>query len=183
MRPDYTDKVNITIVFLDGTFNYFKNALSTSNDDVLKSHIAKYLTVLTYGSYESVIKDLIRDFVDQNSKSPLLSHYANKIITDRHQNLDFPELKGFLNAFDKSWGQRLDQKFDDRSIECFSNITSEKNIIAHNPNKCEITFSEICDYYEGSKAIIKYIADILNSPEGTPPWVNLNNFFKNLPSV
>ena len=181
MPQDYSNKVNNTIAYLDRTFEFFKKSISNSTDDLLKSHIAKYLTILTYGSYESVIKDMLRDFVDYSSKSEWLSHFANDTIDNRYQNLNFSELRRFLGSFNKEWSERLYQKTDSLTIQCFSNITTQKNNIAHDPSKCDITFTTICDYYENSKWVIKYVGGILDDPKGLLLWVSMIDFWNSFP--
>ena len=126
---------------------------------------------------------MLRDFVDENSKSQLLSGFANKIITERRQNLNFNELDAFLNSFNQDWGERLRLKFNNVSKDAFSNINSDKNDVAHAPSKCAITFTEVCDNYEQSKAVVKFVAEILSSPISMKPWPNLINFFRSLPPI
>ena len=65
---------------LDGIqqiFIYFDSIDSIKYDAQLKSHIAKYLTVLISGVYEDIIENFFIEYLERERVSNAISQYIN----------------------------------------------------------------------------------------------------------
>ena len=149
--------VEIKIERIDFLFTYFEGH-EFDGDEQLKSHIAKYLTVLISGMYEDMIKTIINQLIFNEMFVENTPQFLKKFISDKvnksFRNPDQSNTKGFLNSFNKDWTKTLNQIIDAKSWDALDSIVRQKNLIAHG-NDSAITFNEIKIYYSNSIEIIK----------------------------
>jgi hypothetical protein len=149
--------VEIKIERINFLFTYFEGH-EFDDDEQLKSHIAKYLTVLISGMYEDMIKKIINQLIFNEMFVENTPQFLKKFILDKvdksFRNPDQGNIKGFLNSFNKEWTKTLNQIIDNESWDALDSIVRQKNLIAHG-NDSAITFNEIKTYYSNSIKIIK----------------------------
>jgi hypothetical protein len=143
--------------YLDSLFHDFE---SQKLDDYVKSHIAKYLTVLTSGIYEDIIKKLVNELIQKDTLSNEVKQFIFHQINISLRNPLIKNIKGFLNRFEKEWSKKLFDGLDDKHKEALEAIVNNKNLIAHGDSPT-ITFSNIQQYYQDSKIIIERLDDII----------------------
>lgn len=138
------------IEYIDLLFSYF-NAVEL--DEELSSHISKYLTVLISGIYEDIIKNLVKEFIQNETITKETKNFIFRQIDFILRNPTHKNIKIFLNRFNKYWIRKLNEKIDDEKWDALNSIVSNKNNIAHG-NPCIITYDNIKKYYNDSKQII-----------------------------
>lgn len=143
--------------YIELLFNYFN---SQTLDDELKSHISKYLTVLISGTYEDIIKNVIKEYVFKENVTKEIKNFTSRQINIIFRNPTSKNLKSFLNQFNKKWFIELKEKIDGTNFEALDSIVNNKNLIAHGENT-SITFDDIKNYYEQSKTILIELDNIV----------------------
>lgn len=149
--------VEIKIERINFLFTYFEGH-EFDGDEQLKSHIAKYLTVLISGMYEDMIKKIINQLISNEMFSENTPQFLKNFISDKvdksFRNPDQSNTKGFLKSFNKEWIKTLNQIIDIECWDALDSIVRQKNLIAHG-NDSTITFDDIKKYYGNSIEIIK----------------------------
>lgn len=136
--------------YLGLLFNYFQ---ALELEDELKSHVAKYLTVLISGIYEDTIKNLLKESIQKESLTKETRNFIFKQIDIIFRNPSHKNINKLLNKFNKEWLKKLKEKIKEENWEALNSIVNNKNNIAHG-NRCDITFDDIKNYYNNSKIII-----------------------------
>jgi len=149
--------VEIKIDRINFLFTYFEGH-EFDGDEQLKSHIAKYLTVLISGMYEDMIKKIINQLIFNEMFLETTPKFFKNFVSDKvdrsFRNPDQGNTKGFLNSFNKEWTKTLNQIIDSECWDALDSIVRQKNLIAHG-NDSTITFDDIKKYYGNSIGIIK----------------------------
>lgn len=144
-------------MYIDLLFNYFSDIELNAE---LKSHVAKYLTVLISGMYEDIIKNIVKEYIQKEVSAPQIKSFMNNRIDKTFRNPDYQNLKGFFNMFDRYWMKELYEKLEERDIAALDSIVNHKNLIAHGDNS-NITLEDIKDYYKNSKRVIIEIDSLI----------------------
>ena len=93
---------------LDGIqqiFIYFDSIDSIDSikyDAQLKSHIAKYLTVLISGVYEDIIENFFIEYLERERVSNAISQYISKTIDRSFRNPKIENIKDLLKKFSRA---------------------------------------------------------------------------------
>lgn len=143
--------------YLDTLFSYFG---SLTLDEMLKSHVAKYLTVLISGIYEDIIKNFVVELTQRDTINKCTKQFIFNRIKLSLRNPDFENLKGFLNQFDKEWIKILNKEIEEKHISALNSIIANKNLIAHG-DPSVITFDNIKEFYGNSKIILLKLDSII----------------------
>lgn len=147
----------IKIERINFLFTYFEGH-EFGGDEQLKSHIAKYLTVLISGMYEDMIKRIINQLISNEMFVENTPQFLKNFVLDKvdksFRNPDQGNTKGFLKSFNKEWPKNLNQIIDTKCWDALDSIVRQKNLIAHG-NDSTITFDDIKEYYGNSIGIIK----------------------------
>ena len=144
-------------------FTYFEE-YEFNGDEQLKSHIAKYLTVLISGMYEDMIKKIINQLMFNEifvENTPLFfKNFISDKVDKSFRNPDQSNTKGFLKSFNKEWTESLNKIIDVECWDALDSIVRQKNLIAHG-NDSTITFEDIKKYYSSSIGIIKKLDQLI----------------------
>jgi hypothetical protein len=143
--------------YLDSLFHDFEIQVL---DDYTKSHVAKYLTVLTSGIYEDVFKNFVIELIQKETIGKEVKQFVFKQIDRSLRNPTYKNLTEFLNRFDKDWIKKLSEKIIEENIDALNSIVDNKNLIAHGESST-ITFLNIKQNYENSKVIILELDNII----------------------
>jgi hypothetical protein len=136
---------------IDSLFGYF-DALNL--DEELKSHIAKYLTVLISGIYEDSIETILKESIFRNGTiSPEIANFISAQIGIIFRNPSRENIIKLLNQFSENWSAELKEKIEVKDWDCLNSICNNKNQIAHG-NSCEITFADIKQFFISSQIIL-----------------------------
>lgn len=150
-------KIEIHEKKLDGLF---QKVSSLSEEDEIKSHLAKYLCIQASGYLETVLKELIAQYHDGTCKKETASFINNKL--KRFTNIDDETLSGFLKSFDDNWLALYESKAVDEYRESLNSIIAQRNLIAHgNESMSNISYGAIVKYYQDLKSIISILKAII----------------------
>jgi len=141
---------------IDLLFNYFS---SLPSDEFMKSHIAKYLTVLISGIYEDIVKTRIEEYLNNINSDSEVRNYINNDLAKSFRNPDTSNLKGVLKKFSTQWVDRI-KSLDSIYTDALDSIVNNKNLIAHGVN-CNISYDNIREYFINSKFVIVELDNLL----------------------
>ena len=135
---------------IDSLFGYFERL---NLDEELKSHIAKYLTVLISGIYEESVETILKESIQNGPISPEIEKFVFTQIGFIFKNPKRENIIKLLNQFSENWSVELKEKIKERDWDYLNSICANKNQIAHG-NSCEITFADIKQFFTGSQIIL-----------------------------
>lgn len=143
--------------YIDNLFTYFNQQ---NLDEEMKSHIAKYLTVIVSGTYEECVECIFRTYFHNQIRDSRIEHYLADVWLDRtFRNPDSKNLITLMNNFDKSWSEIIQQKYNSE-LQSLNNIKTNKDTIAHGGNS-NVTMKDIYAWYTESKEIILEVGQVV----------------------
>jgi hypothetical protein len=145
--------------FLDALFLDFEDQ---QIDEYLRSHLAKYLTVLISGIYEDVIEHLILELAQRQNTAKELKEFIRNQVDWSFKNPKSENILKFLRRFSPDWAGQYKNSTTPSQRDSLDAIVDNKNLIAHG-NSSEITFSDIKRYYDDSKNILVFLDALILS--------------------
>lgn len=130
------------------------------DDDEIKSHLARYLCVLTSGYIEEAMKIIIREHVTPRA-SQNISNYVNssaRMIT----NLRCERIGKFLSEFNSEWKENFENQISDEEKDAIDSVVANRHLIAHGRN-VGVSYVHVKNWYENTKSVVKKIHNIVNS--------------------
>jgi hypothetical protein len=127
-------------------------------DDEIKSHLARYLCVLTSGYLEESIKILIRNFVASKA-SPFVANHINSTI-DNLTNLNSEKIGQFLNSFSGGWKDEFDRCLSDEEKDAIDSVVANRHQIAHGRN-VGVSYVRIREWHKDIKRVVDKIRLII----------------------
>lgn len=128
-------------------------------DDEVRSHLARYLCILTSGYIESSIKIILRDFFNTNS-SPKVANHCNTSIKNI-SNLKTEKISQLLNSFSSDWKDEFDGCISDKERDAVDSVVANRHLIAHG-NNVGVSYIQIREWYKTIKIVIGKIFLIIN---------------------
>ncbi len=130
------------------------------DDDEVKSHLARYLCVLTSGYLETAIKTILRDYV-YNRSTPYIHSYVI-FSTNNLTNLKSEKISDQLSHFCSEWKEKFDTTLTDEEKSSVNSVVANRNQIAHGQNS-DVTYVRIKEWYKNIKHVILKVEQIVNS--------------------
>lgn len=127
-------------------------------DDEIKSHLSRYLCVLTSGYIEESVKILTRDYVSINS-SPFISNHLNSSIGNL-SNINSEKLCQLLNSFSGSWRESFENVLTDSEKDAIDSVVANRHLIAHGIN-VGISYIRIKEWHKEIKRVVEKIKAIM----------------------
>jgi hypothetical protein len=138
----------------------FDEVSKYKEEDIIKSHLAKYLCIQASGYLENVIKELIEEYHNKTCTKQT-SNYVNKKL-ESFTNIHDKKLTNFLKSFDTEWYNKFNLKLTDEQKESLNSIISQRHLIAHgNEQRSNLKFSSMIKYYQDLKEIVKLLRTII----------------------
>jgi hypothetical protein len=132
-----------------------KAATESTEDLYLRSHWARYFSVLLSGYLEHAIYELYAEYVNRVA-SPSVARYA----ADQLAKINNPNCDKFLNtagSFDPAWATALDAFIQDAGRkEAIEGIMRVRHQVAHGGN-LGITIAQFSDYMKRIDEVIEFI--------------------------
>jgi hypothetical protein len=138
--------------------NAFKTADAVTEDE-LRSHLSRYLCILTSGYVEESIKIIIEHYASINS-SPIITNYIS-VATKNITNLNSEKMEKLLNSFSSQWGKNFCNLLTDKEKDALDSVVANRNNIAHGRN-VGVSYVRVRDWYKSIKNIIDDIRMILS---------------------
>lgn len=143
--------------------NLILKAKKFEPDDELRSHLAKYLCVLSSGFIENAIYHTFSDIAQRNCLPSIVLSYTKGQLY-KLQNTNTEKIKEVTKSFNPIWWENGLRDFlqqDDRSA-AINYIFKDRHNIAHGRDS-EITIDKLEKYLAKTVEVIKYLEDELEN--------------------
>lgn len=135
--------------------NYLYKRISEFDDDEeLKSHLVKYLCVLSNGHIENSIRYIYNQYAEKRSNENI-ANYINSNLR-YFQNAKTEKILTLISTFSKDWRDEMDKFITDEMKDSIDGIVENKNSIAHGRN-VGITYSRLIKYWDNSIKVLEFI--------------------------
>lgn len=141
--------------------NLILKAKTFEPDDELRSHLAKYLCVLSSGFIENAIYHTFSDIAQKNCHPSVVLSYTKGQLY-KLQNTNTEKIKEVTKSFNPIWWENGLRDFlqqDNRST-AINYIFKDRHNIAHGRDS-EITIDKLEEYLTKTVEVIKYLEDEL----------------------
>jgi len=128
------------------------------DDDEARSHLARYLCVLTSGYLEEAIKILIQDYVTTQA-SPTVANHINST-TGNLTNLNSEKIGQLLSSFSSKWKDEFDSCLSEEEKDAINSVVANRHLIAHGRN-VGVSYARIKDWHKDTKRVIDKIRLIM----------------------
>jgi hypothetical protein len=129
------------------------------DDDEIKSHLARYLCVLTSGYLEESVKMLITNYVAAKA-APFVMNHINST-TNNIMNLNSTKIGQFLNSFSNGWKDEFDNCLSDEEKDAIDSVVANRHLIAHGGN-VGVSYVRIKEWHKNIKHVIEKIGLIIH---------------------
>ena len=131
-------------------------------DDVLRSHMTKYICVLCSGFIENSIYHTFSDIADRScSPSVVLTYTKSQLY--KIQNANTEKIKELTKSFNPDWHDSLrDYLQEENRGAAINYILKDRHNIAHGRDS-EITIAKLEEYLNKTVQVIKYIEDEMHA--------------------
>ncbi|TNE72359.1 hypothetical protein EP331_07320 [bacterium] len=143
--------------------NLIVKAKEFEPDDELRSHLAKYLCVLSSGFIENAIYHTFSDIAQKNCHSSVVLTYTKGQLY-KLQNTNTEKIKEVTIAFNPKWWENGLRDFlqqENRST-AINYILKDRHNIAHGRDS-EITIDKLEEYLSKTVEVIQYLENELES--------------------
>lgn len=127
-------------------------------EDEIKSHLARYLCVLTSGYVEESIRIIIEYYASQNA-SPNIVNYVSRS-TRNLANLNSERIENLLSSFNPKFKDAFTSLLSDEGKDALDSVIANKNNIAHGRN-VGVSYIRVRNWYDNIKKIIVSIRSVL----------------------
>lgn len=125
-------------------------------DDELRSHMAKYICVLTSGFIENAVYYIFSDMVENETESEMLLSYAKSQLL-KVQNPNSEKLRNLTKSFNPDWLNDFREYLQDENRGAAINyILKDRHKIAHGKDS-EITITALEGYLQKTVDVFSYL--------------------------
>lgn len=128
-------------------------------DEEIKSHLARYLCVLTSGYLEESLKILVRNYVVSKA-APVVANHIDSTIKNV-TNLNSEKMGQFLNSFSSRWKDAFDKCLLDKEKDAIDSVVANRHQIAHGGN-VGVSYVSIKEWHKDIKHVIEKLAHIIS---------------------
>ena len=127
-------------------------------DDEIKSHLSRYLCVLTSGYIEESFKIIIQEYVKKRANLNI----SNYIISSSKQitNLNSEKIGVILNYFNSGWKDNFETEITEEEKDAINSVLANRNLIAHG-NNVGVSFVNVSTWYKYTKSVVLKIKNIV----------------------
>ncbi len=143
--------------------NLIAKAKTFEPDDELRSHLAKYICVLSSGFIENAIFHTFSDIAQKNCPPSVVLTYTKGQLY-KLQNTNTDKIKEVTKAFNPEWWENGLRDFlqNENRSTAINYIFKDRHNIAHGRDS-DITIDKLEVYLIKTVEVIKYIEDELGS--------------------
>jgi hypothetical protein len=125
-------------------------------DDEIKSHLVKYLCILSNGHIEESLRIIYSQYVDNKSHKHV-THYVARDL-DGFMNPNIEKILNLAGKFSPNWRKELDKNITDEMKKSINSIVYIKNSLAHGRN-ASISYMNLKKYWENTIKVLDLIED------------------------
>ena len=138
--------------------NLFDASKSLPDEELIRSHWARYLCILSYGYIETSVRTLLMGYTKKRS-NPEVTNFVEKRL-DQFRNATFNNIRDLIGTFNQDWSELLEKDLDQEIKDAVYSLANNRHQIAHGKNT-GITLVYVLEWYKKSKKIINYLEDLL----------------------
>lgn len=141
--------------------NLILKAKTFEPDDEIRSHLAKYLCVLSSGFIENAIYHTFSDIAKRSCPPSVVLTYTKGQLY-KLQNTNTEKIKEVTKAFNPEWWENGLRDFlqNENRSTAINYIFKDRHNIAHGRDS-EITIDKLEEYLKKTVEVIKYLEDEL----------------------
>jgi len=125
-------------------------------DDELRSHLAKYICVLTSGFIENAVYHVFGDMIEGETESEMLLSYSKSQLL-KVQNPNSEKLRNLTKSFNPDWLNDFKNYLQDENRGAAINyILKDRHKIAHGKDS-EITITTLEGYLQKTVDVFSYL--------------------------
>lgn len=125
-------------------------------DDVLRSHLTKYICVLCSGFIENSIYHTFSDIAERSCPPSVVLTYTKSQLF-KIQNANTEKIRALAKSFNPEWDERIKNYMQENNRGAAINyILKDRHNIAHGRDS-EITIGKLEEYLTKTVEVIKYI--------------------------
>ena len=132
----------------------FDRSKDLPDDDIIRSHWAKYLSILSAGYLENCIKIVLGEYCRRCSNSQV-SSYSESCL-ERFQNPSAEKIVTLISSFDRGWAENLEEYWRDEKRDAISSIMNIRHHAAHGGH-FGTTIAQISQYFSLAKDVIGFL--------------------------
>ena len=146
---------NVSIVSFESRLeNLFEVSKSLPDEELIRSHWARYLCILSYGYVETSVRTLLLDYTRKRSNTEVTNFVEKKL--DQFRNATFNNIKDIIGTFNQDWIEALDKDLDQEIKDAIYSLANNRHQIAHGKNT-GATLVYVIEWYKKSKRLINYL--------------------------
>jgi len=131
-------------------------------DDVLRSHLTKYICVLCSGFIENSVYHTFSDLADSSCPPSVVLTYTKSQLY-KIQNANSEKIRALAKSFNPDWHDTIRDFLQEENRGAAINyILKDRHNIAHGRNS-DITILKLEDYLNKTVEVIKFIENDLNN--------------------
>ncbi len=141
--------------------NLIHKAKTFEPDDELRSHLAKYICVLSSGFIENAIYLTFSDIAHKSCPPSVVLTYTKGQLY-KIQNTNSEKIKEITKSFNPDWWENGLKEFlqNDNRSSAINYILKDRHNIAHGRDS-DITIDKLEDYLKKTIEVVKYLEDEL----------------------
>jgi len=132
----------------------FERSKLLPDDNLLRSHWAKYLSIVVAGFLENAIRTILTEFARNNANHYIANYVAAQL--DSFQNPNVDKIYKLLNSFNRNWGDQLAAYWEDERKDAIASIMNIRHNAAHGRHM-GTTIGQITTYYARSKEVVHFL--------------------------
>jgi len=129
------------------------------DDDLIRSHWARYLCILSYGYVETSVRTILQEYT-KNKSHQFISNFVEKRL-EQFRNATMNNIKSLIQAFSQSWVESIIEDIDHEIIDAVNSLANNRHQIAHGKNTA-VSFVYVKNWHTKSVDLIKYLEHLTN---------------------
>lgn len=141
---------------LDNLFDASKNL---PDEELIRSHWARYLCILSYGYVETSVRSLLLEYTKKRSNQEVTNFVEKKL--DQFRNATFKNIKEIVGLFNQDWEEKLENDIDQEIKDAIYSLANNRHQIAHGKNT-GTTLAYVKEWFKKSKKFISYLENLFD---------------------
>ena len=130
-------------------------------DDVLRSHWAKYLSILTTGYLERVIKIVLTEYTRRCANTYVAAYAEAQLASFQNPGVD--KICTLLAQFDRRWEQRLVEFWKEERKAAVASVVNVRHHAAHGRH-FGTTIAQMRDYHRRVNEVVIFLDELVLGP-------------------
>lgn len=129
-------------------------------EDILLSHLSKYLCIIVCGFLETSVREIYSEYAQKKAGVNIANFVSNHLA--HFQNPNMEKILQIIGAFNSTWREEMEKKIEGDIKGSIDSLASNRNIIAHG-GSVGITIIRVKRFYAKSIKLLYLIEAQCNS--------------------